>query len=47
MYVCIHACMYAHVYVCMYEFPGDNKQEILESLSIFFVSVPLNKLFLL
>ena len=29
MYVCMHACM--HVYVCMNEFPDDNKQGNLES----------------
>ena len=43
MYVCIHARMYAHVYVCTYEFPDDNKQEIFETkLFNIFVSVPLN-----
>ena len=26
MYVCMHVCMH----VCMYEFPDENKQEILE-----------------
>ena len=26
----MYACMYAGVYVCMYEFPDENKQEILE-----------------
>ena len=30
--------------VCMKKFPDDNEQEI---FSIFFVSAPLNKLFLL
>ena len=27
---CNHACMNARVYVCTYELPDDNKQEILE-----------------
>ena len=38
MYVCMdgwmdgcnHACVNARVYVCTYELPDDNKQEILE-----------------
>ena len=36
------------MYACMYEFPDDIRQEILEpKLFSFFVDVPLNKLLLL